>query len=83
MAMRTVRVQLDTVLERGIRPGRGMELATGKSPAPAGWKACPTSEPERFPDPAFKDSVKIHPTVTFACERAVAAAVQTLRDGGA
>jgi hypothetical protein len=38
-----------------------MELATGKSPAPAGWKACPTSDTERFPDPAFKDSVKMHP----------------------
>jgi hypothetical protein len=38
-----------------------MELATGKSPAPAGWKACPTSEPERFREPAFKDSVKMHP----------------------
>ncbi|MBW8865691.1 MAG: hypothetical protein JF609_12380 [Verrucomicrobia bacterium] len=31
-----------------------MELATGKSPAPAGWKACPTSgldRPAKIPAP--------------------------------
>jgi hypothetical protein len=65
--MKGRRVQLENVLEREVPPGRGMELATelatGKSPAPAGWKACPTSEPERFREPAFTNSVKMHPSV--------------------
>jgi hypothetical protein len=41
-----------------------LELATGKSPAPVPTcreKARPTAEPERFREPAFKDSVKMHP----------------------
>ncbi|HEV2691264.1 MAG TPA: hypothetical protein VG347_00045, partial [Verrucomicrobiae bacterium] len=37
-------VNLDTVLAWASAPTEGKELATGKSPAPAGWKACPTSE---------------------------------------
>jgi len=33
-------------LEPGVPTGE-RELATGKSPEPAGWKACPTAESER------------------------------------